>query len=149
MNPSDPAWNCPEDDLDLWRGWPIDDIDRWHGVALLDDGSLSGWGNNSNMQIDIPAALARPTPQSPPVEQRVTAVEATCCHNVAFLADGSVCCWGDKGQCDSLDLLLHGKKATAVAVGAEYRMALLSDGTLLRWGDNRRDGVFCMTGRFP
>src|SRR5512137_468377 len=58
-----------------------------HALALLADGTVKAWGNNSYQQIEIPATATN-----------VVAVSAGFYHNLALRADGTVVHWGANNQ---------------------------------------------------
>lgn len=98
--------------------------DSAHSLALKRDGTVTGWGCNSDGQISVPEGLSD-----------VTRVAAGRAHSLALKQDGQVEAWGCNlhGQCavpEGLDDVI------AIAAGGFYSIALKSDGTLVSWGDN-------------
>ena len=102
----------------------------YHGVAVLGDGSLAFWGDDSFGQCSPPEGIGVG-------EQRVVGVGAGQFHTVALLADGSVVAWGgnDDGQVDVPEGLVQpGNPVIQVDAGNRYSAALRADGSVLQWG---------------
>ena len=114
---------------------PLSEVDAiasgwYHGIAILDDGSLASWGDDSFGQCSPPEAIGAG-------EQRVVDVAAGEFHTIALLADGSVVAWGgnDDGQVDVPDGLVQpGNPVIQVDAGNRYSAALRADGSVLQWG---------------
>ncbi|MCH2160668.1 MAG: hypothetical protein MK085_02220 [Phycisphaerales bacterium] len=103
----------------------------YHGVAILGDGSLAFWGDDSFGQCSPPEGVGSG-------EQRVVGVAGGQFHTIALLADGSVVAWGgnDDGQLDVPDGLVQpGNPVIQVDAGNRYSAALRADGSVLQWGD--------------
>ncbi|MGW8353267.1 RCC1 domain-containing protein [Streptomyces wedmorensis] len=77
-----------------------------HSIALLEDGTVLGWGNNANGQLGDGTKTDRATPVR-------------------------VCAVGEPAPCASV---LRG--VVSVAVGDLHSLALLNDGTVVSWGSN-------------
>ena len=125
---------------------------RDHTCAILDDGSVSCWGNNVVGQLGDGTNINRNTPtQTLPLGQGAVAISAggtegsfyTC----ALLDDGSVSCWGsnDYGQLGDggvddrntpTQTLPLGQSAVAIAAGTDHTCAVLDDGSVSCWGSN-------------
>ncbi|MFN8541129.1 MAG: hypothetical protein U0232_27055 [Thermomicrobiales bacterium] len=131
-------------------------------LALLADGTLLAWGNDSRGQLGDgtvggpdtcngnPDCHATPHAVLLPPGARVTAIAAGFAHSLALLADGTVLAWGSDGFNGQLGdgtvgtpsdvptpqpvLLPTGARVTAIAAGLNHSLALLADGTLLAWG---------------
>lgn len=102
----------------------------YHGVAILDDGSLAFWGDDSFGQCSPSDGIGKG-------EQRVLDVGAGQFHTIALLADGSVVGWGgnDQGQLDVPDGLVQpGNPVIQVEAGNNFSAALRADGSVLQWG---------------
>ncbi|CAN5470394.1 hypothetical protein BH11ARM1_BH11ARM1_10830 [soil metagenome] len=127
-------------------------------VAILTDGTVTGWGNNG--QPGIPAGITGGKQvdaffdnfavlkhngvvvtwmQGDPA-QYMTGLHAKqisvgAGHYMALRNDGTVACWGQNasGQCDVPSGLDHVVKVQA---GAYFSTALKDDGTVVCWGDN-------------
>lgn len=94
-----------------------------HGLALLNDGTIQGFGYDRDSQISGGSHISN-----------AVAIACGTDHSLAVLADGTVEAWGSNAgyACDVPDGL-----ADVVAVSAAYRhsLALKSDGTVVAWGD--------------
>ena len=118
--------------------------------AILDDGSLKCWGQNSYGQLGIGSTTNYDTPQNVSLGTGRTAVsvDAGDSHTCAILDDGSLKCWGqnsngqlgigsttnhDTPQNVSLDT---GRTAVSVSAGHYHTCAILDDGSLKCWGYN-------------
>ena len=124
-------------------------------LAVLGDGSVWAWGQNSNRR---PGDVA-PDPPDPnvpnattPVQVQglsgVTQVAAGASHALARAADGSVWSWGynDNGQLgvgsapsSSISALWVAglpRPVSAVAAAGNHSLAVLGDGTVWGWGQN-------------
>lgn len=87
-----------------------------HSLAILADGTVRAWGNNSAGQCDIPPDLSN-----------VVAIVAGYTHSLALRVDGSVVAWGnnDYGECN---VPVTGTPVVALAVGFRQSLFLpLSD----------------------
>jgi hypothetical protein len=82
-------------------------------------GTVSGWGDNTLLQSDVPVGLAG-----------VIAVAAGPSHSVALRSDGTVITWG----ASELPVPVGLSNAIAIAAGSNYTVALQSDGTVQTWG---------------
>ncbi|MCP2502842.1 MAG: hypothetical protein NLN66_02155, partial [Candidatus Thalassarchaeaceae archaeon] len=126
--------------------------DYGHTCAILDDGSVSCWGENGNGQLGDGTTTDRytPTPTASLGEGRTAvAIGAGSYHTCTILDDGSVSCWGNNGngrlgdgttgtrltptQTSSL-----GTDRTAVAIvsGHQHTCAILDDRSVSCWGMN-------------
>ena len=118
-----------------------------HTCAVLDDGTVRCWGNNSHGEAGDGTTT---TPKKFPVAvsnlTNIVSVTAGASHTCAMRADGIVWCWGDntKGQLgdgtttsSSVPVIVHGLSyVTAVSAGSSFTCALKSDGTVWCWGLN-------------
>ncbi|MEA3203153.1 MAG: hypothetical protein QOI63_828 [Thermoplasmata archaeon] len=100
------------------------DSGEGHACAILSDGSVTCWGDNTYGQ-------SAGYMGSPPA----TAVSGGSVHTCALLSDGSVTCWGDNSYGQSAGYA-GSPLATAVSAGGYHTCALLSDGSITCWGDN-------------
>lgn len=100
----------------------------YHHLALLADGSVFAWGDNSAGQTNVPPGLSN-----------VTAIAAGRLHSLAVLANGTVVGWGGNayGQASPPPGLSN---VLAVAAGRYHSLALRADGTLAAWGSGT-DGL--------
>ena len=129
----------------------------WHTCALLQDGTVRCWGDNTWGELGDGAVIASnpPRDQQPvtPVPTPVTvsgittavAIEAGIFHMCATLRDGALQCWGrgEEGRLgngstanSSTPVAVSGITPAAVTPGAEHTCAILQDRTKRCWGDN-------------
>ena len=90
----------------------------YHSLAVLRDGVVVAWGDNSQGQCDTPADLGD-----------VVVVAGGVAHSLALRSDGRVVAWGAdwSGQSTVPTSLAGGAgDALAVAAGAYHSLALLS-----------------------
>ncbi len=117
-----------------------------HALALLQDGTVWGWGWNPDGAIGDGTREPRLTPV---MAQGIAGVSAIACgtaHSLAVTSDGGVWSWGanDQGQLGdgtTTDRVLPARipslqGATKVAAGFSFSLALRGDGTVLAWGSN-------------
>ncbi|MBP7951395.1 MAG: hypothetical protein KA004_17260 [Verrucomicrobiales bacterium] len=97
-----------------------------HGLAVLEDGSISCWGQNSSGQ-------ATPPPGMP----AAVAVAGGAGHSVALHENGTLTVWGDLED-GVFDVPPGLDNVVQVASGLEFMAALRKDGTVLCWGGNAR-----------
>jgi len=87
-------------------------------------GTVVGWGDNTQGQLDIPVGLTG-----------VTAIAAGFEHSLALKTDGTVVGWGDNGDGQATPpASLSG--VMAISAGFGHSLALKSDGTVVGWGSN-------------
>lgn len=101
-----------------------------HSLALKKDGSLVGWGNNHNGQIDFPPDMAN-----------VRAIASGAFHGLALTSDGRVWGWGGKNLPSSFSsnpgsVPAEITQAIALGAGRSHSLVVLPDGTVRAWGDN-------------
>jgi hypothetical protein len=95
-----------------------------HNLALLYDGTVVAWGNNSFGQASPPSNLTN-----------VVAIAAGYLHSAALCSNGTVVAWGDNtfGQTHVPPGLSN---VVAIAAGDFHTLALLSNGSVVGWGDD-------------
>jgi hypothetical protein len=89
---------------------------------LKSDGTVVGWGDNDQFQLD-----------PPPSAHDLTAISAGGLHSLALRRDGTVVAWGDDlfGQSTVPAGL---KDVVAISAGFTHSVALKRDGTVVSWG---------------
>jgi alpha-tubulin suppressor-like RCC1 family protein len=128
-----------------------------HVCAILDDQSLSCWGNGASGQLGIGSVSSpsyRVTPQAVNLGSgvRVKSVKAGSNHTCVILGDDSVKCWGSgvSGQLGSGSNanVASALSATtiqsgggtlsvkAIALGGQHTCAISTTGSLACWGDH-------------
>jgi len=98
-----------------------------HNVALLTNGAVVAWGDNTYGQTNIPSDLTNTA--------AVMAIAAGDFHSVALRANGTVEAWGanDGGQ---TNVPLGLSNVVAIAAGGRNSVALISNGMVVEWGTN-------------
>jgi alpha-tubulin suppressor-like RCC1 family protein len=118
-----------------------------HSLVLKTDGTVWGFGLNSNGQIgDTTTTSPRSTPVQVAGLTGVTAIAAGSAHSVALKSDGSVVAWGvnSSGQLGNGTTTQRTSPTTvpgltgvvAIAAGLNHTVALKSDGSVVAWGEN-------------
>ena len=93
-------------------------------VAQASFSQVTGWGDNSAGQLNIPPGLTN-----------VIYVCGGGDHSLALLADGTVRAWGDNTYHQN-DIPEDATNVVAIADGETHSLALKADGTIVGWGDN-------------
>ncbi|MEO8616908.1 MAG: putative Ig domain-containing protein [Luteolibacter sp.] len=97
--------------------------DSSFSLALKGDGTVIGWGCDTDGQIDVPAGLTG-----------VVNIAAGRVHSIALKGDGTVVAWGQNsdGQASVPPGLTD---VIAISAGGYHSLALKSDGTVVAWGN--------------
>ena len=119
-----------------------------HTCALLRDGTVKCWGENTSGQLGDGTRTSRPTP-APVVGLggRAIAIAAGARHTCALSIDGGVRCWGANfvgqlGDGSFVDrtaptpVVNLGGTGVAIIAGGSNTCALLSSGVVRCWGHN-------------
>jgi len=125
---------------------------NYHTCALLDNGSVSCWGYNSNGHLGNGGTANKNTPtltSSFGANRTAIAISSGGSHTCAILDDGNVSCWGDNwaGQIgDGTNVQRNtptqtsslGANRTAIAIssGGTHTCAILDNGAVSCWGYN-------------
>ena len=123
-----------------------------HTCALLDDGSVSCWGDNTGGQLGDGTTTDRSTPTQTSnlgIGMTAVAISSGDYHTCALLDNGYVSCWGYNGfgglgdgtttnrstptQTTSLGT---GRTAVAISSGDYHTCAILDDASVNCWGEN-------------
>ncbi|MBZ5734914.1 hypothetical protein K8Z61_10440 [Nocardioides sp. TRM66260-LWL] len=129
-----------------------------HTLALASDGTVHGWGNNSNGQLGVNTAAQTSTAVATTVTgtslatKTITTIAAGFTHSLALATDGTLHAWGANGGGQLGDgttniraaavavaitgTSLAGKNIVSIAGGYAHSLALASDGTVHAWGSN-------------
>jgi len=121
--------------------------DGWHTCALLSNGTVSCWGDNSNGQLGDGTTTSRSAPVTVAgLSGSVTAIGAGELQSCAVISGGAVQCWGGNGSGQLGDgttsdssipvNVVNVTGATAVSGGVLHSCALVSGGTVECWGQN-------------
>ncbi len=128
-----------------------------HSLALCSDGTVAGWGRNSDSELGNNSTTNSKEPvlvnrTGVLAGRTVTAIAGGNNHSLALCSDGRVVGWGwnDTGAlgnntttASSVPVLvvntgaLSGKTVSAIAAGNIHSLALCADGTVATWGYNR------------
>ncbi|RSS60515.1 hypothetical protein EF912_09805 [Streptomyces sp. WAC07061] len=130
-----------------------------HSLALLSNGTVRAWGDNSTGQLgngstggtsSTPVTVVSPANPGSPLTG-VQAIDGGLSHSVALLSNGTVRAWGDNSKGQLGNGSVGGASPTPVTVvnltgvrdvdaGYDHTIALvstlLSNGTVRAWGDN-------------
>ncbi|MDA8568476.1 hypothetical protein N9L15_04235, partial [Euryarchaeota archaeon] len=125
----------------------------YHTCAILDDGSVSCWGRNSNGELGDGTNIDSLIPtQTSNFGTGRTAVVISVgdSHTCALLDDGTVSCWGNnndgklgdatnsnRNTPNQTSSLGANRTAVALSVGEHHTCALLDNGTVSCWGNNQ------------
>jgi len=118
-----------------------------HALAILNDGTVVTWGNNSDGELGNGTNTNASTPVLINTLTQIKAVAGGSTFSLALSSSGTVYAWGanDYGQLGlnnttsyltpQVVTALAGKVVTAIACGSITSYALTSDGILYAWGD--------------
>ncbi len=114
-------------------------------VALMSDGSLWAWGDNSKGQLGDGTTTSRIAPEHIGTATTWTTVAAGSDFTIALM-NGPLWAWGDNSVGQLGDGTTTSRIApeeigtavgwTAIAAGSDFTMGLMADGSLWTWGDN-------------
>jgi alpha-tubulin suppressor-like RCC1 family protein len=115
-----------------------------HSLALLSDGTVEAWGDNSHGELGNGTTTGSDVPVPVTGLTGVKFVAAGQLYSVAVLDNGTVMTWGDgenaqlgDGKLSDSDVPVAVKGltgVTAVAAGGQHVLALKSNGTVAAWG---------------
>lgn len=92
----------------------------YHNLALADDGSISGWGSNSNGQLNVPG-----------LNSGFIAISAGFQHSLAIRGDGTLVGFGQNADGQ---ITIPAGTYSAIAAGRVHSVAIRTDGSLAAWG---------------
>ncbi|MGY2895656.1 RCC1 domain-containing protein [Deinococcus sp. UYEF24] len=120
--------------------------ETYHSLAVLTDGTVRAWGDNSSGQLGDGSTTDSSTPVPVSGLRNAVSIAGGNRHSLALLADGTVRTWGDNafgqlGDGTTTDrytpVPVSGlSDAVSIAGGSFHGLALLADGTVRAWGDN-------------
>jgi len=93
------------------------------GLALLSNGTVRAWGDNSWGETDVPSDLTN-----------VVGIAAGVSHCLALKGNGAVVAWGQSNSGQTA-VPAGLSNVVAVAAGQWYSLALKADGRVVVWGD--------------
>jgi len=120
----------------------------YHTAALMADGTVRTWGDNSAGQLGNGTNLSSNVPVTViELGGTVTAIAAGDYFTLALMTDGTVKAWGSNyyGQLGNgtynnsnvpVTISDPGGEVTAIAAGWTHSAALLADGSVKTWGEN-------------
>lgn len=121
----------------------------WHTCALLKDGCVKCWGDNSDGQLGDGTRYQRSTVVDVAALAGVTAVAAGGLHTCALTSAGGVKCWGEgwdgqlgRGWCGAassaspVDVVGLPDDVVAITAGFLHTCALTGSGRVKCWGQN-------------
>lgn len=120
---------------------------KTYTLALRSDGTVWGWGDNSDGQLGNDLYSEKSVPVRVGTLDGVVAISAGTSHAMALKSDGTVWMWGES-DCDQLrkddkknsaipSQVIGVDHGVAIAVGNSHSIVLRSDGTVWAWGENR------------
>lgn len=101
----------------------------YHGLALKTDGSIVGWGRNTDHPDNkwVGQAVA-------PIGNDFRDIAGGGFHSLALKKDGTMVGWGGNDHGESTPR--PGNNWKAIAGGIRYSLALTTDGTIVAWGND-------------
>ena len=121
-----------------------------HSCAILDDGSVSCWGDNGNGQLGdgSRSPSLEPEKSDMPLGRKAVEISAGSYHTCSVFDDGSVRCWGSNefgqlGDGTTIERttavtvdLGQGVSALGISSGESHTCAVLNDRSVKCWGQN-------------
>lgn len=129
-----------------------------HSLALIGDGSVWSWGDNTYGQLGYGSYKSGFTPKKSPFLKEIIAIDAGENFSMALKQDGSVLVWGENsywqlgkyGSNSSTPIELNLKTskkiyAKKISAGNSHALLLDSDGAVWSWGRNNFGQSACGT----
>lgn len=131
-------------------------VGHYHNLALCEDGTLVGWGDNNLGQLGLGDTNVRRAPVIIPhtgvlVGRKIVRIAAGAAFSVALCEDGTIATWGANGQGQLGDgstsnsmipvavnasSALAGRKVVEISCGLNHVLALCDDGSVIAWGNH-------------
>lgn len=107
-----------------------------HALALLDDGTVFGWGSDENAKISGAYVATATLQRNFDGELHFVAVSAGRDHSLGLLNSGHVVGWGQNnfGQFDAKKFSDESIYYNQIVASAYFSMGLLNDGRVVTWG---------------
>jgi alpha-tubulin suppressor-like RCC1 family protein len=97
-----------------------------HNLIILNDGTVTGWGSNSDGKLNIPSSI----------QEKTIGVYAGSDYSFAILNSGIITGWGSNSY-NKLDVPLQiVNSGLALSCGKNHVLAILKNGQITGWGDN-------------
>ncbi|BDR53262.1 hypothetical protein KIM372_11690 [Bombiscardovia nodaiensis] len=121
---------------------------KLYSLALSDNGTLYGWGDNDSGQLGTPAGSDPTTPTASSSTVRFTSIAAGQDHSMGLTADGTAYGWGNNGNgqigtgsasptsITTPTAVNTSMKFKSISPGGYSTLAVAADGTAYSWGAN-------------
>ena len=96
----------------------------YHSLALLGDGTVRAWGDNTYGQTRIPSRI-----------KNIIAISAGEYHNIALHENGTVSAWGSN-KYGQIDVPSELQSVIRISAGYYHNIALHENGMVTVWGSN-------------
>lgn len=97
-----------------------------HNLAILQSGTLYGWGSNTHGETTIPISTTI----------GISQIAAGNGFSLALKSDGRLYGWGDNSLNQTTIPISATNGVSQIATGDNHSIALRTDGTVVAWGDN-------------
>ena len=118
------GWGTRVIGVDLFGGYTAVAAGEVFSLGLKANGSIVGWGSNSERQLNIPS------PNS-----EFVAVSGGWSHSLGLKANGTIITWGSN-KYGQLFVPFPNSDFIDVASGAYHNLGIKTDGSIVAWGRN-------------
>ena len=139
----------PQAKVMMGHGWTAVAAGLASNLALRNDGTIWGWGQNFYGQLGTGTISDKKDPYQISNDHDWNAISTSGLHSLAIKQDGTLWAWGfnyhgalgDGTNHDQYSPVRIGNDAdwTAISAGGYHTVALKSDGTLWAWGTDQYD----------